>query len=248
MTYIRPLIAVGEEFPDGHVIAPHQHRRCQLIFSASGALALATPQHSWVMPPQRGMWIPAGIMHDVRMIGAVTLYSLYLEPDMVTDMPGQCQIVSVSRLMRSLIDEVLDLPSEYDPSSRAGALMALIQHEMRRLPALPLSLPFPMHQRLAECCQQFLLKPMVHETIEEWSDLLGMSRRAFTRLFRNETGLTFMAWRQQACLINALPRLLAGEPVTVVAVDLGYNNPAAFTAMFKRVLGAPPRIYLHQKG
>jgi AraC-like DNA-binding protein len=42
----------------------------------------------------------------------------------------------------------------------------------------------------------------------------------------------------------AFPRLVAGEPITTVALDLGYDNPAAFTAMFKRVLGASPRRYL----
>jgi AraC-like DNA-binding protein len=79
-----------------------------------------------------------------------------------------------------------------------------------------------------------------------WSEPLGMSRRAFTRLFRRETGLSFVEWRQQACLIAALPRLSAGEPVTTVALDLGYDNPAAFTTMFKRVLGASPRNYLRR--
>ena len=73
-----------------------------------------------------------------------------------------------------------------------------------------------------------------------------MSRRAFTRLFRPETGTSFVAWRQQACLLAALPRLIAGEPVTLVALDLGYDNPAAFTAMFKRSLGLSPRHYLKQ--
>ena len=71
-----------------------------------------------------------------------------------------------------------------------------------------------------------------------------MSRRVFTRLFRRETGLSFVAWRQQACLLCAMPRLAAGEPVTMVAIDLGYENPAAFTLMFKRAFGAPPLAYL----
>ena len=73
-----------------------------------------------------------------------------------------------------------------------------------------------------------------------------MSRRSFTRLFRKETGLSFVAWRQQACLVAALPRLAAGESVTSVAMALGYDNPAAFTTMFKRLLGVPPRSYLAQ--
>jgi AraC-like DNA-binding protein len=95
-------------------------------------------------------------------------------------------------------------------------------------------------------CQSFLKKPDSHQTIDEWCDALGMSRRSFTRLFRKETGLSFMTWRQQACLVAALPRLVAGETVTSVAVDLGYDNPAAFTTMFKRVLGASPRAYFRE--
>jgi hypothetical protein len=35
-------------------------------------------------------------------------------------------------------------------------------------------------------------------------------------------------------LLCALPRLAAGEPVTTVAIDLGYENPAAFTLTFRR--------------
>jgi AraC-like DNA-binding protein len=35
----------------------------------------------------------------------------------------------------------------------------------------------------------------------------------------------------------------AGEPITRIALDLGYESPSAFTAMFKRALGAPPSHY-----
>ena len=167
---------------------------------------------------------------------------------MAQGMPDRCQVVGISPFMRSLMGEALDLPVDYDPGSRAGAVMALLQHEMRRLPVLPLSLPYPAHGPLAARCRQFLRDPVVHETIEDWSGPLGMSRRSFTRLFRRETGLSFVAWRQQACLVAALPRLAAGEPVTSVALALGYDNPAAFTTMFKRVLGASPRAYLRREG
>jgi methylphosphotriester-DNA--protein-cysteine methyltransferase len=47
-------------------------------------------------------------------------------------------------------------------------------------------------------------------------------------------------------LLAALPRLASGEPVTRVAFDLGYDSAAAFTTMFKRMLGAPPRFYLSE--
>jgi AraC-like DNA-binding protein len=242
----RPLIALGNDYPDGHVIPPHRHRRGQLLYGASGAVMVSTSQGTWVVPPRRGMWIPGGVEHQVLMLGAVSTNSIYLEPADAAGMPERCQVVGISAFMRQLMAEALDLPVDYNADSRAGALMTLLQYEMRQLPVLPLALPMPAHPALARYCRRFLEQPTPRETIDDWSEALGMSRRAFTRQFKRETGLSFVTWRQQACLFAALPRLVAGEQVTTIAMDLGYNNPASFTIMFKRILGASPRDYLRQ--
>jgi AraC-like DNA-binding protein len=39
-------------------------------------------------------------------------------------------------------------------------------------------------------------------------------------------------------------RLAKGEPVARIAERLGYGSASAFTAMFRRTLGATPRQYL----
>jgi AraC-like DNA-binding protein len=244
----RPVIAIGNDYPDGHRIAPHHHRRGQLISGATGLVVLSTAAGTWVMPPQRGMWIPPATEHHVRIVGAVGVQSLYVEPEAVAGMPSHCQVVGISSFMRSLMTEALNLPIEYELTGRSWALMELIQHEMRQLPVLPLSLSFPSHGPLAALCRQFVEQPNIHETIDMWAKALGVSRRSFTRLFRRETGLSFVAWRQQACLLCAMPRLTAGEPVTTVALDLGYENPAAFTLMFSRAFGSPPLTYLGFRG
>jgi len=72
---------------------------------------------------------------------------------------------------------------------------------------------------------------------------LGLGRKAFTRLFRRETGLSFGAWRQQACILVALPRLARGDSVTAIAFALGYDSAAAFTTMFKKRVGVSPSHY-----
>ena len=56
--------------------------------------------------------------------------------------------------------------------------------------------------------------------------------------------MSFGAWRQQACLLAALPRLSAGQSVTQVALDLGYDSPSAFSSMFKRRLGKTPMEFI----
>jgi AraC-like DNA-binding protein len=40
-----------------------------------------------------------------------------------------------------------------------------------------------------------------------------------------------------------MPRLLDGERVTTIAYDLGYSSPAAFTVMFKQLVGLAPNSY-----
>ncbi|GBQ92283.1 transcriptional regulator [Gluconacetobacter liquefaciens] len=240
----RDIVALGNAYIDGHVIAPHSHRRTQLLCATSGAVMVTTRHGTWVMPPQRAIWIPAGSVHQVRMLGAVRSNSLYLKPSAIGAMPADCCVVGLSAFMRALLAEAVELPADYDMHGRAGALMNLIRHEIADLPVVPLFLPVPGHEVLASMCRAFLADPSIHETIEAWSGRLGVRPRSFTRMFRRETGMSFMAWRQQACLIAALPRLVAGEPVTTIAMDLGYDNPAAFTAMFRKMLGASPRRYL----
>lgn len=122
----RAVIALGSDYPDGHIIAPHHHRYGQLLHGSTGVVLATTSQGTWMMPPQRGMWIPPGVVHEVQMLGDVKMRSLYLAPDAIHDMPERCQVVGISALMRSLLAEAVALPAEYDLGGRAGALMDLI--------------------------------------------------------------------------------------------------------------------------
>jgi AraC-like DNA-binding protein len=121
--------------------------------------------------------------------------------------------------------------------------MGCLLHEIPNLKERPLGLALPADPRLAALCHDFLAAPSPHSDIDGWASALGMSRRTFTRHFRRQTGLSLSTWRQQALLMAALPRLSAGETITAVALDLGYDSVPAFTTMFRRMLGVAPRRY-----
>jgi AraC-like DNA-binding protein len=121
-------------------------------------------------------------------------------------------------------------------------LISLLLHEISRCVPLPLELPWPSHEGLRALCQSFSASPDVHDTPTRWARELHVSERTLHRLFRAETGLSFARWRERACVLHALP-LLAAHPVAEVAGTLGYESPAAFTTMFTRLLGSPPRSY-----
>jgi len=239
----RSVVAISTEYDNGHRLPMHSHRRSQLLYGSKGVMQVTTSLGTWVVPPQRAVWIPPQVPHEVLFLGVRT-HSLYIEPDESLINQEQCQVIEVSALMRHLLQEAVDLPLEYEETGRDGVVINLLLHEIQRANELPLHIPMPTHQRLLASCQTFLMAPDINRSPQELADSLFMSVRTFTRLFREQTGLSFGQWRQRACVILALSRLAEGQSVTTVALEMGYESPAAFATMFRRVLGQAPSVYL----
>jgi AraC-like DNA-binding protein len=236
----RPIVGIGNDYPPAFELDFHIHRRGQLLHATRGVMAISTAQGAWATPPEHAVWIPAGIAHAVRMIGAVSTRSAMVAPELAEALGDRCRVIGVSRLLNALLEEAVTLPVEYDEAGRDGLVMQLLVAEIARAPVIPLAVPFPRSEALARRCQEFLAAPSVKSGIDEWANALGLNRRSFTRHFRRETGMSFAEWRQQACLAAALPLIAAGEPITAVAIDLGYDSPASFSTMFRRALGSSP--------
>jgi AraC-like DNA-binding protein/mannose-6-phosphate isomerase-like protein (cupin superfamily) len=237
------VIALPGDYPDGYHVPEHSHSRAQLLHARTGVVKINTGQGRWMVPPEHAMWIPPGVEHSVEMLGIVRMLSVYVRPDAIAGLPEGLRVVGLTGLATSLIVEAMELPDDASATGRAALVKALLLLEIANLPQRPLGLPFPADARLASLCRRFVEKPSPHATIDDWATRTGMSRRTFTRTFLRETGLSLSTWRQQACLFAALPRLAEGEPITSVALDLGYDSVPAFTTMFRRMLGKAPRDY-----
>lgn len=243
-TVDRPVAVLVDDYPPGFFDPAHSHVRAQLVYATSGVVILNTSDTSYVTPPHRAIWVPAGVTHEVRCRGRVQIRTLYIAHDVVPDLPSACKVLVVSNLLRELILEACKLPVEYQLGGRDERLMSLVLDEIVRAPRVPLSVPMPTNQRLTRVCKAILIDSSPHKTLDEWAKAAAMGRRTFTRLFRRETGMSFATWRQNARLIDALSRLVEGHSITETALDVGYNSPSAFTAMFHRAFGVSPTDYL----
>jgi AraC-like DNA-binding protein len=237
-----PVTAKARDYVGG-ATPVHQHPRAQLIYAGTGVMRVETASGCWVVPPLRGVWIPAFTDHEVTMLGAVEMRTLYFRPEAVPDTPTVCCLMEVRPLLRELIYALLEEPVDYDQAGRGGLIAALIIGELRVLPLAALHLPIPKEARLHRLCRTLIDHPETQENLESLADQCAVSSRTLARLFQRETGMNFSHWRQQARLVEALGWLGKGESVAKVADRLGYRSASAFTAMFKRALGIEPSRY-----
>jgi AraC-like DNA-binding protein len=186
--------------------------------------------------------VPAETEHSIRIGNDLAMRTLYVRGD-APGLPALCSVLAVSPLLRELILRAVELPLDYDEAGPGGRVMSLILDEIRTLPVLPLHLPWPVDDRLRRICDAIRHAPALDRTLDDWARDAGASSRTLARLFRQETGMSFTGWRQQARLLKALGRLAEGDAVTTIAYDLGYASPSAFTSMFRRALGRAPTRY-----
>ena len=213
----RPVAALANDYPDGHVIQRHRHRRAQLVYAARGVMTVKAEAGAWVVPPQRAVWMPPGMAHEVHCAGELAMRSLFIAPEAAADIGSACRVVNVTPLLRELILRAVDLPGLYAEDGPEGRLIALILDEVRHLETAPLHLPLPRDARLASIAEALLADPADRRGLDDWAAELGLSPRTLARHFQREIGMGFAAWRQQARLLQAVARLAEGESVTTLA-------------------------------
>ena len=236
----RPVGAMARDLPAAYEIPWHQHPRFQLIFAVRGVMTVDTRDATWLVPPQRAVWMPPKTEHRVKTSGEVHMRTLYIEPAAAKRMPRECEVFEVTPLLRELILRATELPLEYDERGPAGRVMRLLLDELASLPRLPYNLPMPKTAPLDAICARLLDAPNDAATLEDLAQRHDTTARTLARHFRRQTGMSFAEWRRRARLLRALGWIAEGRPILAVALDLGYDSPSAFSAMFRRELGVPP--------
>ncbi len=233
----RPLVPFSHDYAHGDSEPWHEHDCAQLLHSLTGVVRVDTASGCWVVPPGRGVWLPAGTQHSLRITGNVAARTLFIDPLARADLPATCQIVQISPLLRELILTSLTLPESYSPGSRDERVYELILDEIRIMPVLPFHLPEPESEALRQLCLQIRQYQVKAGAAQQGASLIDMSERTLNRHFQQQTGLSYGEWLRRARLLEAVVRLAQGQPVLRVALDLGYGSHSAFTAMFRRMMG-----------
>lgn len=218
----------------------HVHDSHQLAWASHGVLSVVADAGTWVLPPSRALWIPAGVPHETIASERSTMRTLYLDAD-------QCPIrweaprpVVATRLLAALIEHLNN--ADLDPEHR-GRAEELTLDLLEPVEVATIQVTMPSDERALEVARALISDPADTRNLAAWGREVGASGRTLTRAFLADTGIPFARWRTSVRLQAALPLLAAGEPVANVAGYVGYETPSAFIAAFRRQTGVTPGAY-----
>jgi AraC-like DNA-binding protein len=218
----------------------HSHTRHQLAWAARGVLTLVAEVGTWVLPPTRALWIPAGVTHETIASEHATMRTLYLEPKLCPITWPAPQPVDATRLLAELIAHLDDAALLPPQRSRAEAVLFDL---LQPVDTSTVRVTMPTDERALDVARGLVADPVDSRSLAEWGHEVGASARTLTRAFLRDTGVSFSRWRTALRLQAALPLLAAGEPITNVASRVGYQTPSAFVAAFRRETGVTPGTY-----
>lgn len=216
----------------------HFHDAPQLIYPGRGVLQVFTEAGTWIVPPLRAVWIPAGVAHSHRARGRTDLLSVAFAPSMHPFGEGGPVVVEVAPLLREAI--IALTAGDQLPASSEHLLRELVLDQLHRVTVLPLELPRPRDDRLLRIVEQLSADPSDRRTLGQIGREVGASERTLSRLFRRETGMSFPQWRGQLRLQHAQLLLAEGASVTVTAHACGFRSTSAFIESFRAAFGATP--------
>jgi AraC-like DNA-binding protein len=218
----------------------HAHDSHQLAWAANGVLTVVADAGTWVLPPSRALWIPAGVAHETIASERSTMRTLYLEADQCPIRWRSPRPVIATSLLAALIEHLDDRTLDPEHRSRAERLTFDL---LEPVEVATIQVTMPSDERALEVARALVSNPADTRNLAAWGHEVGASGRTLTRAFLHDTGIPFARWRTSVRLQAALPLLAAGEPVANVAGYVGYETPSAFIAAFRRQTGVTPGAY-----
>ena len=251
------------EFPRDYVFRGETHDYHELIMLLHGTVAFTAGKSTYEMTAPSAIYHPCMEFHSLRNVGDGSARILIFSFDAacMPNYPKHCFTITeedIARARRALT-LVHSSTTETDFFKMGGILPGgerAIQQGICELEILLLSLqeerstPRPDHSAGATNYKRALA--VIEESLSEdiciasLSERLHISASLLKKIFARYAGMGVMQYVRTRKMNEAIARLREGRSVGEVAYSLGYDDPAYFSTVFRRVTGHSPSHFRYK--
>lgn len=173
-----------------------------------------------------------------------------LDKDLMAEVADDCRCkeaafplagLRASRAAMPLYAAVRRLASGREPDEEAAIRLIAAAFKALSRTVGPVG---PDKRRVREVASLIDAHPAEPLSLTQMATMAGLSRYHFIRAFHVATGETPRQYQIAARLRAAADRLMdTREPITTIALDVGFNDISHFNATFRRAFGASPRTF-----
>ncbi|AOR59410.1 AraC family transcriptional regulator [Pectobacterium parmentieri] len=209
------------EYGAQHSTPWHKHSSGQLYWLREGIIVIETVLAQWTVTPGSVGWFPPDLNHRAWVPGNVIGNNLYLDPVSSNHFPYHAGIYGADHFIIALLERCNNSHIKHSEEYE-NLISNLLGYEIRQCSELPLELKLPTDRRARNVASELLKNPGCILDQSQLAQKWGLSVRNLSRLFNQQTGLSFSQWRQQAKVVASLQWVLLGLPVNEVASLSGY--------------------------
>lgn len=235
-----PIVFRAEEMPL-HVSYPmHQHSWGEFVYAFSGVIEIQHLESHYLAPPQFGIWLPPGTVHNGLNRQEALFSSIYVTAELCAALPQDTCVLALSPLARALLEHLRRNPPDLAPTPQSQRLLQVLVDQMALARCVGSYLPRSQDPMLASILNMLEENPGDERSLAELAAAHHTTERTLSRRCQRDLDMSFAEWRQRLRVVKALPLLESGAKVESIALDLGYASASAFIAMFRRMTGVTP--------
>lgn len=218
----------------------HRHAWGEFVYSFSGVMEVKLSDRHYLAPPQYGIWLPPDVEHVGMNRYEACHCSLYIARPFSDQLPDTTCALSVSPLLRALLDHLRQHPPGLPRTKHEERLLQVVVDQLAAAPCAGSYLPTSDDPLLGPVLSALEANPADNRSLLELARTANTTERTLMRRCQRDLGMSFAEWRQRLRVVKAMPLLEAGHKVEAIALDLGYATASAFITMFRRMTKITP--------
>ncbi|GAM61356.1 transcriptional regulator [Vibrio ishigakensis] len=239
-----PAIVRTMTMNKSEVDSVHSHPWHQLVFPLTGLLQTQVGEKMFLVPHTTSIFVPAHVEHESLALSHTHFMGIYINPDFCRSIEAHVSPLFVSDFTKLLFIQIeTQFNSDCYQHDIQKNLVNVLLDQVETTKATDFQLVVPKDRRIKQMFDCYNADPSIPYTLDDWSNVIGATKRTLTRLFAKEFGTSFSLWRQHIRLVISLSLLENNCSIQETAIAVGYQNDSSYIKAFKARFGITPLTF-----